>query len=179
MDGEDEHRSPDQATRDADLDLSAATIQPTRSRTMKKMFAMMAILAVAACDSATAADRNAARGKETGEATAPEVASFSGGASHRAVIVSVRRRVAGTPGLYEARAVAVDGGEVTLEIRSSTTGFLNLTSGTWQGQDTGTGEANQAFQSAAGTRYLIVGYPSSGGGTTLDATHASFIEAVP
>jgi hypothetical protein len=146
---------------------------------MKRITTLIALVALAACDSATALDRNAARGKATGEARAPEAASFSGGASHRAVIVSVRRKVAGTPGLYSARAVAVDGGEVTLEIRSSTTAFLNLTSGTFQAQDIGTGEANQDFQTAAATRYLIIAYPSSGGGNVLDATHASFIEAVP
>lgn len=146
---------------------------------MRKMITMLALVALAACDSATASDRNTARGKESGEAKAPEVASLSGGSAHRAVIVSVRRKVAGTPGLYSARAVAVDGGEVTVEIRSSTTAFLNLTSGTFEASDTGTGEANQDFQTAAGTRYLVIAYPSSGGGATLDATHASFTDAVP
>lgn len=144
---------------------------------MKRMITLMAILSVAACDSATATDRQARqneqpRAQETG-------ASLSGGSSHRATIVSVRRKVAGTPGLYEARALAVDGGEVTLEIRSSTTAFLNLSSGTLQAQDVGTGEVDQQFQSAAGTRYLIIAYPSSGGGNTLDATHAAYIEALP
>jgi hypothetical protein len=143
---------------------------------MRKMITLMAVVALAACDSATASNREAQAGRAA-EAKAPEGASFSGGSSHRAVVVSVRRRVAGTPGLYEARAVAVDGGEVTLEVRSSTTGFLNLTSGTFEAQDIGTGEANQGFQTAAGTRYLIIGYPSVGG--IVDASHASFIEAVP
>lgn len=145
---------------------------------MKKMFTLMAILAVAACDSATASDRGGAQNNEQPRAQETTV-SLSGGASHRATIVSVRRKVAGTPGLYEARALAVDGGEVTLEVRSSTTAFLNLTSGTLEAQNVGTGEVNQQFQSAAGTRYLIIAYPSSGGGATLDATHAAFTEAVP
>jgi hypothetical protein len=143
---------------------------------MKKMLSLMAILAVAACDSATASDRGNARNAAQPQET---TASLSGGAGHRAVIVSVRRKVAGTPGLYSARAVAVDGGEVTVEIRASTTAFLHLTSGTFQASDTGTGEADQDFQTAAGTRYLIIAYPSSGGGSTLDAAHAAFTEAVP
>jgi hypothetical protein len=145
---------------------------------MKKMFTLMAILAVAACDSATGSDRGSARNEEQPRAQ-ETTASLSGGAGHRATIVSVRRKVAGTPGLYEARALAVDGGEVTLEIRSSTTAFLNLSSGTLETQDVGTGEVNQQFQSAAGTRYLIIAYPSSGGGGTLDATHAAYTEALP
>ena len=145
---------------------------------MRKLITLMAVVALAACDSATASNREAQLDRAA-EAKAPEGASFSGGASHRAVVVSVRRKVAGTPGLYSARAVAVDGGEVTLEIRASTTAFLHLTSGTFQASDTGTGEANQDFQSAAGTRYLIIAYPSSGGGGTLDATHAHYIEVVP
>ena len=146
---------------------------------MRKLITLVALVALAACDSATGSDRGTREAPGGGEARAPEAPSLSGGASHRAVIVSVRRKVAGTPGLYSARAVAVDGGEVTLEIRASTTAFLNLTSGTFQASDTGTGEANQDFQTAAGTRYLIIAYPSSGGGSTLDATHASFTEAVP
>lgn len=143
---------------------------------MRKLITLMAIVALAACDSATASNREAQAGRAA-EAKAPDGASFSGGAAHRAIIVSVRRKVAGTSGLYSARAVAVDGGEVTLEIRASTTAFLHLTSGTFQVSTIGTGEANQDFQTAAGTRYLIIGYPSSGG--VVDVAHASFIEAVP
>ena len=145
---------------------------------MKRIFTLMAILAVAACDSATASDRAGAQTAEQPRAQ-ETTASLSGGASHRAAIVSVRKRVAGTPSLYEARAVAVDGGEVTLEIRSSATGFNTLTSGSLVFSSTGTGEANQAFQFTAGTRYLVIAYPSSGGGTTLDATHADYADAVP
>jgi|GEM_PF-5782105 len=144
---------------------------------MKKMFTLMAILAVAACDSATGSDQ-AARNRPA-EPRAPEVAHFSGGAGHRAVIVSVRRKVAGTPGLYEARALAVDGGEVTVEVRSSATAFLNLSSGTFVSEDIGTGEANLQWQTAAGVRYMVIAYPSSGGGATRDATHAHYLEAVP
>ncbi|WP_420125317.1 hypothetical protein [Longimicrobium sp.] len=146
---------------------------------MRKMITLMALVALAACDSATASNQNTARSKDSGEARAPEAASLSGGASHRAAIVSVRKRVAGTPALYTARAVSTDGGEVTVEIRSSSGGFSALTSGTFEDTDTGTGEANQDFQTTAGTRYLIIAYPSSGGGATLDATHASFIEIEP
>jgi hypothetical protein len=146
---------------------------------MRKMITFVALVALAACDSATGADREARGTSQGGEARAPGAASFSGGSAHRSAIVSVRRRVSGTPGLYTARAVATDGGEVTVEIRSSTLGFSSLTSGTFEDTDTGTGEANQDFQTAAGTRYLIIAYPSSGGGAMLDATHASFTEAVP
>lgn len=144
---------------------------------MKKVFTLMAILAVAACDSATGTDQAAQN--RPAQPRAPEVAHFSGGAAHRAVIVSVRRKVAGTPGLYEARALAVDGGEVTLEVRNSTTAFLNLSSGTFESEDIGTGEANLQWQTAAGKRYLVIAYPSSGGGATRDATHAHYLEAVP
>ncbi|HEY0016551.1 MAG TPA: hypothetical protein VGC13_09545 [Longimicrobium sp.] len=143
---------------------------------MKKMFTLAAILALAACDSATASDRAGAQNARQPRAQ-ETTASLSGGASHRAVIVSVRKRVAGSPGLYEARALAVDGGEVTVEIRSSTTAFNNLTSGTFEVSDTDIGEVNQAFQTTAGTRYLIVAYPSSGG--VVDAAHAAYTEAVP
>lgn len=45
------------------------------------------------------------------------------------------------------------------------------------GSATGTGEANHDFAVIAGTRYLIIAYPSSGG--VVDATHASFIEVEP
>lgn len=145
---------------------------------MKKMFAMMAILAVAACDSATASDRGGAQNAQQPRAQ-EATASLSGGAAHRAAIVSVRKRVTGTPSLYEARALAVDGGEVTLEIRSSATAFNALTSGTLVFSSTGTGEANSAFQFTAGTRYLVIAYPSSGGGTTLDAAHAHYLDVVP
>jgi hypothetical protein len=144
---------------------------------MKKMITLMAILAVAACDSATASDRAGQTAEQPrAQATTP---SLSGGADHRAAIVSVRKRVPGSPGLYEARALVVDGGEVTLEIRSSATGFNSLTSGTLVMSNTGTGEVNQAFQTAAGTRYLVIAYPSSSGGATLDAAHAHYLEAVP
>jgi hypothetical protein len=146
---------------------------------MRKMITLMALVALAACDSATGSDREARSSNRGGEAKAPEAASLSGGAGHRAVIVSVRRKVAGTPGLYEARALAVDGGEVTVEVRSSATAFLNLTSGTFESEDTGTGEANLQWQTAAGVRYMVIAYPSSGGGATRDATHAHYLEAVP
>lgn len=145
---------------------------------MRKMIAFVALVALAACDSATASDRQA-QDTCAAEAKAPEAASLSGGAGHRAAIVSVRKRVAGSPALYEARALAVDGGEVTVEIRSSTTGFNSLASGTLVFSNTGTGEVNQAFQANAGTRYLVIAYPSSGGGSTLDATHAAYADAVP
>lgn len=145
---------------------------------MRKMLTFVAVVALAACDSATASNREVENGRGA-QAQAPAGASFSGGASHRAAIASVRLRVAGTPALYTARAVSTDGGEVTVEIRSSTGGFSALTSGTFEDTDTGTGEANQDFQATAGTRYLIIAYPSSGGGATLDATHASFIEIEP
>lgn len=145
---------------------------------MKRMITLMAVVALAACDSATGSDREA-RGTSGAEARAPAGASFSGGASHRAAIASVRLRVSGTPALYTARAVSTDGGEVTVEIRSSAGGFSSLTSGSFEDSDTGTGEANQDFQVTAGTRYLIIAYPSSGGGATLDATHASFVEIEP
>lgn len=145
---------------------------------MKRIFTIVALVAIAACDSATGSDRGARDGG-TSEVKAPTTASFSGGASHRAAIASVRRRIGGTPPLYEARALVVDGGEVTIEVRSSTTGFNSLSSGTLENTATGTGEANTQFQMTAGTRYLVVAYPSSGGGATLDATHAAYLEAVP
>jgi hypothetical protein len=146
---------------------------------MRKMITLMALVALAACDSATGADREPRSPSQGGEARAPGAASFSGGSAHRAAIVSVRKRIAGTPALYTARAVSTDGGEVTLEIRSSSGGFSSLTSGNFEDLEIGTGEANQDFQTTAGTRYLIIAYPSSGGGGTLDATHASFIEIEP
>jgi hypothetical protein len=142
---------------------------------MRKMITLMAVVALAACDSATASNREAQAGRAA-EAKAPEGASFSGGSSHRAAIPSVRRRAFSSgSGLYAARAVSTDGGEVTLEIRSSTSaGFSSLTSGNLEETATGTGEANHDFAVTAGTRYLIIAYPSSGG--VVDATHASFIE---
>ncbi|HYR11349.1 MAG TPA: hypothetical protein VEQ60_26445 [Longimicrobium sp.] len=146
---------------------------------MKKMLTLMAILAVAACDSATASDRGGSAQNAQQPQAQEATASLSGGASHRAAIVSVRKRIVGTPSLYEARALAVDGGEVTLEIRSSPTAFNTLTSGTLVFSSTGTGEANTSFQFTAGTRYLVIAYPSSGGGTTLDATHAHYLDVVP
>lgn len=147
---------------------------------MRKMIAFMAFVALTACDSATGSDR-AAQGSGAAESRAPAAGpSFSGGASHRAAIASARSRVySSTLSLYTARALVVDGGEVTLEIRSSTIGFSGLTSGTLEAVITGTGEVNKDFQTSAGTRYLVVAYPSSGGGGTLDATHASFVEVVP
>jgi hypothetical protein len=148
---------------------------------MRKLFTLMALVALAACDSATGSDRGAREAPGGGEARAPEAPSLSGGSGHRAAIPSVRRRAFSSgSGLYAARAVATDGGEVTLEIRSSTSaGFSALTSGTLEETDTGTGEVDHDFAVTAGTRYLIIAYPSSGGGATLDATHASFIEIDP
>jgi hypothetical protein len=145
---------------------------------MRKTITLMAIVALAACDSATGSDRQA-QNTRAAEVKAPEHASFSGGSSHRAAIPSVRRRAFSSgSGLYAARAVATDGGEVTLEIRSSTSaGFSSLTSGTLEETDTGTGEADHDFAVTAGTRYLIIAYPSSGG--VVDAAHASFIEIDP
>jgi hypothetical protein len=144
---------------------------------MRKMITLMALAALAACDSATATDRGARDSRAT-EAKAPTGASLSGGASHRAAIPSVRRRTGGSPAIFAARAVSTDGGEVTLEIRSSTSsGFSALTSGTLEETATGTGEANHDFSYTSGNRYLIIAYPSSGG--VVDATHASWIEAVP
>jgi hypothetical protein len=144
----------------------------------RMMITIAALVALASCDSATGSDRGAqsAGAPETRE---PTEASFSGGAAHRAAIASVRKRLGTTSALYEARALAVDGGEVTLEVRSSATGFSSLTSGTLETVSTGTGEVNEQFQVSAGTRYLVVAYPSSGGGATLDAAHAHYIEAVP
>ncbi len=143
---------------------------------MRKTITFMALLALVACDSATGSDREA-RAERAAEAKAPTTASFSGGASHRTAVASVRARVIGTPSLYTARALVADGNEVTVEIRSSTIGFSNLTSGTLEISNTGTGEVNQDFQVTAGRRYLVVAYPSVGG--VVDATHAHFIEAVP
>lgn len=143
---------------------------------MKRIIPLIAFVALAACDSATGSDR-AAREAGSAEARTPTTASFSGGSNHRAAIASVRQRVGGSPALYTARAVVVDGGEVTLEVRSSTGGFSNLTSGTLVGDDVATGEANLDFQVNSGTRYLVIAYPSVNG--VVDATHASFIEAVP
>lgn len=146
---------------------------------MRKTITFMAVLALVACDSATGSDREARAGRAA-EAQAPAGAtgaSLSGGASHRAVIASARARVVGTPSLYTARALAVDGGEVTLEVRSSTIGFNNLTSGTLVASDTWTGETNQDFQATAGTRYLIIAYPSANG--VVDAAHAHFFEVRP
>lgn len=145
---------------------------------MKRILTIFALAALVACDSATGSDRGARDSGGT-EVKAPTTASLSGGASHRAAIASVRKRIAGTPALYEARALVVDGGEVTIEVRSSTTGFSSLTSGTLEQIGTATGEVTKQFQVNAGTRYLVVAYPSSGGGATLDAVHAAFIEAVP
>lgn len=144
---------------------------------MRKMITLMAVVALAACDSATASDREARSIDRGAEANPHGTASFSGGSGHRAVIVSVRKRVSGTPSLYTARAVAVDGGEVTVEVRSSSTAFNNLTSGSLVVSDTDAGEANQDFQATAGTRYLVIAYPSASG--VVDATHASFMEALP
>jgi len=142
---------------------------------MKRIFTIVALVALAACDSATGSDRGA---RDSGtEVKAPAGPSLSGGASHRAVIASVRKRISGTPALYEARGLAVDGGEVTLEVRSSTTGFNALTSGTLVANDTWTGETDVTFSVSAGTRYLVVAYPSTNG--TVDATHAHYIEALP
>src|SRR5215213_8288475 len=107
---------------------AVAKTRPQRRRAMKRIITIVALAALVACDSATGSDRGA---RDSGtEVRAPAGPSLSGGASHRAVIASVRKRVAGTPALYEARGLAVDGGEVTLEVRSSTTGFNALTSGT-------------------------------------------------
>lgn len=145
---------------------------------MRKMITFVAVVALAACDSATGSDRAAPGGGGAAEARAPAAGpSFSGGSNHRAAIASVRARVIGTPSLYTARALVVDGAEVTVEIRSSTGGFNGLTSGTFEASNVGTGEVNQDFQVTAGRRYLVIAYPSVAG--VVDATHASFIEAVP
>lgn len=145
---------------------------------MRKMITLMAVLALAACDSATASNREAKAGRAA-QVHAPEGASLSGGSSHRAAIASARRRAFSSgSGLYAARAVVTDGGEVTLEIRSSTSaGFSSLTSGTLEETTTGTGEADHDFAVTAGSRYLIIAYPSSGG--VVDAAHASYLEVVP
>lgn len=144
---------------------------------MRKMITFMAILALAACDSATGSDR-AVQDSRAPEAKAPTAGpSLSGGTSHRAAIASVRARVVSSPGLYTARALVVDGGEVTVEIRSSTGGFSTLSSGTFVSSNVGTGEVDEDFQTTPGTRYLIVAYPSVNG--VVDAAHASFVEALP
>lgn len=143
---------------------------------MRKMITVMAVVALAACDSATASDRGA-RNDRPASAPAAAGPTLSEGAGHRTVIVSVRKRVAGTPALYEARGVAVDGGELTVEVRSSTIGFNTLTSGTLVAVDTWTGEVNLPFQADAGTRYMVVAYPSANG--VYDQPHATYIEAVP
>ena len=144
---------------------------------MRKMITLMAVVALAACDSATGSDRQA-QNTRAAEVKAPEHASFSGGGSHRTAVVSVRRRAGGSTPLSTARAVVADGGEVTLEIRSSTSaGFSLLTSGTLEETDAGTGEANHDFTVTPGNRYLIIAYPSASG--VLDSNHASFIEITP
>lgn len=145
---------------------------------MKKMISVMAVLALVACDSATGSNQAAGGSRASAEAQ-PQAAgpSFSGGSSHRAAIASVRARVVSNPGLYTARALVVDGGEVTVEIRSSTGGFSSLSSGTFVSSNVGTGEVDEDFQTTPGVRYLVVAYPSVNG--VVDATHASFVEALP
>jgi hypothetical protein len=144
---------------------------------MRRMITLMAVLVLAACDSATGANQAV---QDDRPAKAPGGASFSGGsagAAHRAVIASVRKTGSGQ---YTAQGLAVDGDGVTIEVRSSTTGFSTTTSGTLvtYGNST-TGEVSVNFSASSGTRYLVVAYPSSSGGSLVDTTHPHFIEAVP
>jgi hypothetical protein len=143
---------------------------------MRKFIALMAVLALAACDSAT----GATRAVQDDRPAAPGGASFSGGsagAAHRAVIASVRKTGSGQ---YTAQGLAVDGDGVTIEVRSSTSGFSTTTSGTLVTYgSSSTGEVSVNFSASAGTRYLVVAYPSSSGGSLVDINHPHFIEAVP
>lgn len=145
---------------------------------MRKITTLLALVILAACESATGAER-AASAADAGPAMARSAASGSVGiaSTPRLAIVSVRRKVQGTMGLYAARAAAVDGGEVTIEVRSSTTAFLNLTSGNLETIDAGTGAVDVQFQTDAGKRYLVIAYPSTGG--TVDPAGAAYAEAVP
>lgn len=141
---------------------------------MKKIFTLMALLALAGCESATSSGQEA-RADRT--AQAPETPHFSGGsagAAHRAVIASVRKTGSGT---YEAMGLAVDGNQVYMEVRSSTTGFGTLTSGTLVTSNWGTGETSVTFSATAGTRYLVAVFPYNGG--LVDIVHPTYLEAVP
>lgn len=82
---------------------------------------------------------------------------------HRVVTASVRKKTTGSPSTYEAKGIAADGNGVYLEVRSSSSGFSTLTSGTLVNytQST-TGEVSMSFNATSGTRYLVVVYPANG-----------------
>jgi hypothetical protein len=144
---------------------------------MRKIITLMAVLAVAACDSATGANRAV---QDDRPANAPRGPSFTGGpagAGHRAAIASVRKTGSGQ---YTAQGLAVDGNGVTIEVRSSTSGFSTTTSGNLVTYgSSNTGEVSVNFSASSGTRYLVVAYPSDYNGSIVDTNHPHFIEAVP
>lgn len=143
---------------------------------MRRMIMLVAVLALAACDSATGANRAV----QDDPAKAPRGPSFTGGpagAGHRAVIASVRKTGSGQ---YTAQGLAVDGNGVAIEVRSSTTGFSTTTSGNLVTySNSTTGEVSVNFSASSGTRYLVVAYPSDYNGGIVDTGHPHFIEAVP
>jgi hypothetical protein len=143
---------------------------------MRKLITLVALVALVSCDSATGAER-ATGDAPPSQARSVAAASVTTTSTIRVPTVHIRRKVAGTPGLYAVRALMVDGGEVTVEVRKSTTAFLNLNSGSLETVDVGTGVVDLQFQTAAGMRYMVVAYPSVGG--VVDPTSAAFVDAVP
>ncbi|HEU0013137.1 MAG TPA: hypothetical protein VFQ45_05610 [Longimicrobium sp.] len=147
---------------------------------MKRTAFVLTLVALAACDSATGTGANRQEREAQAHTEAPGRPSYGGGAAgepHRAVIAAVRKKTTGSPSTYEAKGVAVDGGQVYIEVRSSTTGFSTLTSGTSVTTNWGTGETTVSFNATSGTRYMVVVYPMNG--SLVDNIHAVFLEAVP
>lgn len=138
---------------------------------MRKIYALLAVLAVAGCDSATASE-----GRQ-GAALAPQGVQASITPAGVVAVVSVRKVV---PGLYAARA-AVPTGLVTLIVRQAPAsfGFPDLTSGTELVRFHQTGMAEVQFSASAGSRYLVMAVPGESDPALLNYTLANFTEITP
>jgi hypothetical protein len=145
--------------------------------TKRNAIAVLAVvLGAVACERAASPASSAASDTRTAP-TAPRDYSSTGSlttasGSPAIAVASVRRY---TSGLYVARAVATTS-NVHLSVRSSTTGFSSITSGTLVQEDESTSPLEFQFSTSSGNRYLIVATPVQGG--VGDESRASFVEIV-
>ncbi len=136
------------------------------------MVTVLALVALAACESAVASEAKprTAAGAEVVRNDPPPLLDVL---STEIAVASVRKQ-AGT--LYMARGLSTTG-QVHVQVRSSTTGFQGLTSGTLVAEDTYDAPVDVPFTVTAGTRYLIVAYPHANSADDPDG--ASFVEITP
>lgn len=135
---------------------------------MCKLSLAVTLLALAACNSATASET----GRAPQDQSNATVTTSSGSAP--SVGIANVRRVA--PGLWTVRGFATGGEQVHIYVRSTATvlGFQSLTSGSLVTDEYRNSGEEMQFSPPSGQRILVIVAPSPGGADDME--HAGFVE---